>query len=188
MKNIDDSVLQKLYLKDTVSQKPLDAFLHPRRATRVIQEGQEEISRLSELADTLSSQLAEARAHAEKTAEELTLSQQSQQELMRLLMDTRTSLGSEIEFMKRQLEEARIEEQTLREIDSQIERMKISQQRYRQRIADLKSDLASARQEVARLARRPSSGIVGAISMDASAEAPSPPVADKDADWLLPLP
>lgn len=177
--------------------KSIDVFLHPRRAANLIQEIREDNARLTELADNLREQLSCALEQVQATATELSESQKSQKELFRLLSDTRSTLGKQIESMHRQLDEARIDEAVLKEIDSQVERMKISQQRYRQRIADLKEDLAAARKEVAELTCKPSSPPRNIIHLGTSLpeddSASDTATRDNaatasDSDWLIPLP
>ena len=156
---------------------------------------------------------AEACAKAEREAGELRArlkgQEQSQQELMKLLLATRSDLEGRVRELQERLDAASVDNEELEEIYVQVQRMTESQEAYRRRIADLKTQLAEARAEVARLAGRRSSGLrpsiamedveasVDAASRDASAgdAAPaSPPPRPEtgfptpDSDWLLPLP
>lgn len=156
---------------------------------------------------------AEACAKAEREAGELRArlkeQEQSQQELMKLLLATRSDLEGRVRELQERLDAASVDNDELEEIYVQVQRMTESQEAYRRRIADLKAQLAEARAEAARLAGRRSSGMRPSIAMEdvaASGEAASrdaaagdvapaspPPRPEtgfpmSDSDWLLPLP
>ena len=156
---------------------------------------------------------AEACAKAEREAGELRArlkgQEQSQQELMKLLLATRSDLEGRVRELQERLDAASVDNEELEEIYVQVQRMTESQEAYRRRIADLKTQLAEARAEAARLAGRRSSGLRPSIAMedvaasgdaasrdaaagDAAPASPDPrpetgfPISDSD--WLLPLP
>lgn len=156
---------------------------------------------------------AEACAKAEREAGELRArlkgQEQSQQELMKLLLATRSDLEGRVRELQERLDAASVDNEELEEIYVQVQRMTESQEAYRRRIADLKTQLAEARAEAARLAGRRSSGLrpsiamedveasVDAASRDAAAGDAAPASPDprpetgfpiSDSDWLLPLP
>lgn len=195
----------------TDSVKPTEAFLHPRRTAALVDSLTEENAALREAvaeAERGAAEADEARAEAERTAEDLRAGlkeqEKSQQELMRLLLSTRSDLEGRVRELQERLDDAAIDNRELEEIYAQIQRMTESQAVYRQRIADLKALLAEARAEVARLSGRRSSGLRPSIPMeekdgpaerDCEAEAADVPVSQPDtashaadSDWLLPLP
>ena len=196
--------------------KPTEAFLHPKRTAALVDELAEENEALREAAAEAGCSArvdAEACAKAEREAGELRArlkgQEQSQQELMKLLLATRSDLEGRVRELQERLDAASVDNEELEEIYVQVQRMTESQEAYRRRIADLKTQLAEARAEAARLAGRRSSGLrpsiamedvaasVDAASRDASAgdavPASPPPrpgtgFPTPDSDWLLPLP
>ncbi len=194
--------------------KPLQAFFHPKRASRTIGELTEEsnalLSRLAELeADTLRHQQAreEAEKEQERLRAQLLENQRSNEALMKQLLDTRTGLEGRIHSLQEELDRAKIDEGELEEINRQIERMTLSQKNYRARIAALKEELAETR---AKLSGRPAPS--SRLPIDMGELAPTPPSRrapsdtgvppgylnsaprpvssnpEGDTDWLLPLP
>ncbi len=172
--------------------KAIEAFLHPRRAAEEINRLAAEAERLRQSAAQVESDAAidrmrrdEALASNEKLQQQLKQQETSTQELMKLLMKTRSELETTINDLRMQLAEARTDQEQLEDINRQVEQMVESQHAYRQRIQDLKTQLAAAREESARLAGRKSGGLPRPISMDSD---PSADDTDSTGDWLMPLP
>ena len=181
--------------------KPSEAFLHPRRTARLVEELEDECGQAHLAAETLRREKEEAVALREtaeaeimELREAIAGHERSQQQLMNLLLTTRTELESRILSLRQEIEQTRTEEETLREINTQIERMRQSQQNYRQRIASLKAQLAEARAETARLAGKRTSGLREPIEMEETESAASGDgnnghgSPEEATDWLLPLP
>lgn len=168
---------------------PFEIWLHPFRAA----------SELERLAGLLESSGAEA--------EELRSALAREKALMQAAEETRSQMGKRIAdlemltgSLREQLEEARIEESQLREIEEGMTRMERGREADRRRVARLKEELADARREIARLsgqAPRPQRKIdMTAPDYPDSSPGPSDSAAPADEprpqhpadDWLLPLP
>lgn len=156
--------------------KPFEAFLHPRRTARRLNEIEAEMAaiELNAAADAQAREEAErkaaaAEAEAETLRGRLAEQEISQRELMNLLLTTRTDLEGKICALREELNQTGIDNAELEEINLKIEEMCRRQESYRERIADLKRQLAEARAQIARLSGRKTSGLHSAISMTSEA-------------------
>lgn len=195
--------------------KAREAFFHPRRTASRLNALAAESQSLREAAEQARCEAAidrtrrdEAVAKAEELQGRLHEQETSTQELMKLLMKTRSELEKKVNELRMELAGARTDEKQLEEINRQVEQMIQSQQAYRHRISDMKLELAEARREIARLTGRKSAGMPQPISMETDdlADTPATPPAarpkqtrplhrtdpapadDRDDDWLMSLP
>lgn len=177
-----------------MSLSPFSIWLHPFRAAS-------ELERLTRLLGASGAEAEELREKLAGGKELMRAGEETRAQMQKRIADLEMLAGS----LREQLEEARIEESQLREIEEGMTRMERSREADRRRVAKLKEELADARREIARLTGHPTSStrkidMTAPDSDDSSSEvadgsnsvpdmAPhsSSPAQHAD-DWLLPLP
>lgn len=172
--------------------KPLDCFLHPRRAAAEIHRLETEKSdadaRITELGDSardmerkLRADILASRDEAERLRSELARTVKSLEMVSAELFATRRNLD-QAEKRARDADEAA---EAVEAMDGKLQEVKKIHERFRGRIRDLTRRLADANRRLQDAGNEPVSAAPPTISMTAEADDPPLPA---DGDWLQPLP
>ncbi len=180
--------------------KAIEIFLHPIRASRTLSESRAETMRLSEEINRKEKQIGCLTELQESSVRKADRLKRSRRKLALKLADVRARLIQEFEAQK-------ADESDLERILHDIDLMKEKQTTYLNRIANLRTQLAKAQEELRteRLLRLPPSlhpidmtdsdsddvspaASVSPASSAAPASTPLDSSSDSDSDWLIPLP